>query len=74
MNDKFRGFNYGELGEQHVLDFNYKEWSVDKKTILLEIKELKPNFRYQLNLTTNFRNIYGDRIKPFTIDFTTSKK
>lgn len=74
MNEKYRGFDYGELGEKHTLNIKYKAWSDDKKSLYLEIVDLQPNVRYQLLLTTNFRNMNGDRIKPYLIDVITTKK
>ncbi|MFD2833538.1 hypothetical protein [Gramella sp. AN32] len=71
MDDRFRGFDYGPLGEENVLRVQeFLGFSEDKKSVSIKV-ELEPNKRYQLTLSNRFRDTDGIPIEPFLIDITT---
>ncbi len=73
MDTHYRGFDYGPLGEQYVLRVKrFKGFSEDAKSITIEV-ELKPNQRYQTQITDNFRTADGRPLKPFLIDIKTAE-
>ena len=72
MNTRFRGFEYGPLGESNVLSVqNFIGFSEDQKAISFTA-ELKPGQRYQVLLTDRFRSVDGIPLKPFLIDVKTA--
>ena len=72
MNTQTRGFDYGPLGENHVLSVkSFKGFSEDGKSATLEV-ELKPSRQYQVLITNQFSDINGAPLKPFLIDIQTA--
>jgi hypothetical protein len=66
------GLDYGPLGQEYYPKVNPKKiWSNDGKSWTLEA-ELKPNQRYQILISSNFRKENGIRLKPYLIDFKTA--
>ncbi|WP_176138744.1 hypothetical protein [Elizabethkingia meningoseptica] len=49
-------------------------YSADKKTLRLQIMNLKPDQRYQLLIDEGFRSVNDLPLKPHLIDFTTASK
>ena len=71
MNKERRGFDFGPLGEDHVLRVEKViGFSEDAKSFVFEV-ELKKNHHYQSNITTNFRSTAGYPLKTYLIDFKT---
>ncbi|MBI6120784.1 hypothetical protein [Salegentibacter maritimus] len=72
MDNRFRGFDYGPLGEQNVLRVHeFLGFSEDQKSLSFRVS-LKPNKRYQLILTNSFRDENGIPITPYLIDIKTN--
>ncbi len=72
MNKENRGFDYGPLGENHVLRVSKViGFSEDGKSFSYEV-ELKPNQHYQSLVTNRFCNTDGAALKPYLIDITTT--
>jgi len=73
MDINFRGFDYGPLGEEHIYKFRKLiGWSNNNKTITIEV-EIEPNKQYQALITSSFKSKNGDILKPYLIEFRTSK-
>lgn len=73
MDINFRGFDYGPLGEEHIYKFRKLiGWSNNNKTITIEV-EIEPNKQYQALITNSFKSKNGDILKPYLIEFRTSK-
>lgn len=73
MNPDARGFEFGPLGEDHVLYVeNYFGFSEDRKSVSFEVK-LEAGKRYQLELSDKFASENGASIKPYLIDIETSE-
>ncbi|MEL6561350.1 MAG: DUF2268 domain-containing putative Zn-dependent protease [Bacteroidota bacterium] len=73
MNPNARGFEFGPLGEDHVLYVqNYFGFSEDRKSVSFEVK-LEAGKRYQLELSDKFASENGASIKPYLIDIETSE-
>ncbi|MGB3542000.1 hypothetical protein [Rubrivirga sp.] len=71
MNPRFRGFDYGPLGEDHVLRVTqFVGLSDDRRTIAVDVA-LRPGSRHQLTLSDQFRDDAGRSLVPYTIDVTT---
>ena len=71
MNTERRGFDYGPLGEDHVLSVGkIIGFSKDAKSFSFQV-DLKKKQHYQSTITTNFRSIAGHPLKPYLIDFKT---
>lgn len=71
MNKDARGFDYGPLGEKHVLRVDkIVGFSEDAKSFTFEV-DLEQNQRYQSTMTTNFISLAGYPLKPYLIDFQT---
>lgn len=71
MDNRFRGFDYGPLGEKNVLRVQeFLGYSQDQKSISFKVS-LEPNKKYQITLTNRFRNIDGVPIEPYLIDIET---
>ncbi|NEU07287.1 hypothetical protein GZH53_03080 [Flavihumibacter sp. R14] len=74
MDQRFRNFEYGPLGETNVLRLKrFIGYSDDGKSATFEI-ELKPNQRYQLLVGGRFRDEKGYSLQPYLIDFETADK
>ncbi|AQX07881.1 Ig-like domain-containing protein [Elizabethkingia ursingii] len=70
----FTNFNYGPLGEGNAMKIEkLLGYSEDKKTLRLQIMNLKPNQRYQLLIDEGFRSVNDLPLKSYLIDFTTTK-
>jgi len=73
MDKNFRGFDFGPLGENHVLRISKViGFSDDGRSFRFET-ELKPGYHHQSTATVNFRNKAGIRLQPFLIDLTAAK-
>lgn len=71
MNTRFRGFDYGPLGADHVLRIHkIIGFSADSTAITFQVK-LESKKRYQLTLSPNFQDLEGYRMHPYLIDVTT---
>ncbi|MEM8489118.1 MAG: hypothetical protein AAF564_26465 [Bacteroidota bacterium] len=71
MSPRFRGFDYGPLGEDNVMRIQQVfGWSDDGTALEVEVN-LKPAHRQQMTLTSQFRAPDGAAIEPFLIDVTT---
>ena len=71
MNPRFRGFDYGPLGEEHVLRVTeFVGISDDRRTVTIDVA-LRPDARHQLTLSDQFRDEDGRALVPYTIDVTT---
>jgi hypothetical protein len=76
MNERFRSFELGSLGEKNLLPLKkIIDFSEDKKSVTFEI-ELKPNQHYQIIVGSGFRSneLYSLSLKPYLIDITTDEK
>ena len=74
MDTRFRGFNFGPLGEKNVLKITkFIGFSKDGKSLSFEVK-LLPNKRYQMRLPAKFKDLDGVQIKPYLIDIKTSSQ
>lgn len=68
MNPRFRGFDYGPLGDEHVLRVEQViGWSDDGRTLTIEVDAV-PGRRQQLLLTSQFRSRQGPALEPYLID------
>lgn len=67
------GVDYGPLGDQYFPKFlPTRSFSTDGLSWTVTL-DLKPNQRYQILISNNFRKPTGERLKPYLIDFTTTK-
>ena len=74
MDTNFRGFDYGPLGENHIYRFKrIIGWTNNNRTFTIEV-EVDPNKKYQTNITSNFRNKQGIRLRQYLIEFETKIK
>ena len=72
MNQQFRRFEYGPLGEDASLRIkDIPEWSEDGRILTIEIEELVPEKHYQLIIDSGFRSTENVPLKPYLIDFIT---
>lgn len=74
MEDDKRGFDYGPLGEDHVLRVQKVLGLSDDGMSFSFVVKLEPNKRYQSLVTSKFISKKGFPLKPFLIDFTTRSK
>lgn len=73
LNVNSTSVDFGPLGEDAFPKLNpERTWSIDGKTWTFEA-DLKPNKRYQILISNNFRNKNDIRLKPYLIDFKTTK-
>jgi len=73
MSKETRGFEYGPLGEEHVLRVQkFIGFSEDGKSVSFEV-EMEPNKKYQLELSHWFTNEAGIPMKPYLIDIETGE-
>jgi hypothetical protein len=73
MSPDARGFDFGPLGESHVL--SVQEWlgfAADRRSARIRIA-LQPARRYQVLLTDRFRDAQGVPMRPYLLDFTTRR-
>jgi len=74
MDERFRGFEYGPLGEDHVLRIqDFKGFSEDGKSATVSVT-LAPDKHYQLILSPRFRDREGTPLKPYIVDIKTPKR
>jgi len=74
MNQRFRGFDLGPLGEKNVLRIKrFIGFSEDGKSATMEI-ELKPNQRFQVLISEQFRSEDGATLQPYLVDIKTRSK
>jgi hypothetical protein len=76
MNDRYRSFELGALGEKNLLPIKkFISFSDDKKSVTFEIA-LKPNQHYQIIVGSGFRSkeLYALSLNPYLIDITTTVK
>jgi hypothetical protein len=72
MDERYRSFEFGPLGEQHLLRFKkFKQFSADGKSVTFEI-ELKPSQHYQIIVGSGFRSKETLSLKPYLVDFKTA--
>lgn len=72
MNQRFRNFEYGPLGEDALMRIkNVVGWSDDGKSLTFEIEDLRPNNQYQITIGSGFRNLKSIPLKEYLIDFKT---
>lgn len=73
MDKRYRNFELGPLGETHILKIKeFKGFSTDGYSASFDVV-LKPNHKYQLMVGSGFRNENGIPLKPYLIEFTTTK-
>lgn len=73
MDTRFRGFELGELGEEHVVRVqNIVGWSDDEKTFTFEV-DLEPNKHYQLVISNGFSGVNGVDLEDYLVEFWTGK-
>ncbi len=71
MSERFRGFDFGPLGESNVMRIQQViGWSDDRTRLEVEVM-LQPNKRHQMTLTSQFRAPDGAAIEPYLIDVST---
>lgn len=74
MDKGSRGFDYGPLGESHVLSVkNVIGFSEDGKSFTYEV-ELTPDKKWQVLVTNAFQDTAGIPLKPYMIEFSTGSK
>jgi len=71
MDPERRGFDYGPLGEDHVLGISEVIGLSDDGKRLTVAVDLAPNHRHQMTVTSGFRSVDGVRLVPYLIDVTT---
>ena len=72
MNQRFRNFDYGPLGEVALMKIkNVVGWSDDGKSLTLEIEDLSPDKQYQITIGSGFWNLKSTPLKEYLIDFKT---
>jgi len=71
MDPRFRGFDYGPLGADHVLRIErVVGLSEDGRRLTVEV-DLAPEHRHQTLITSGFRSPEGTRLVPYLLDVTT---
>ena len=74
MDSAGRGFDFGPLGEAHVLSVrNVIGLGADRRSLVVEVA-LKPGSRHQVLLTDRFRTADGLPLQPYLIDVTTADR
>jgi len=75
MDTLSRGFELGSLGEENVIRIkDYVGFSEDGKTVSFGIEKLDPSKKYQIIVSSRFRNIDGVPLIPYLIEFETADK
>lgn len=73
LNGHNTGIDFGPMGEDHCPKINAnRSWSADAKSWTFEA-DLKPNKKYQVLISNNFRRNNGTRLKPYLIEFKTTE-
>ena len=71
MDARYRGFDYGPLGADHVLRIERVDgWSDDGRRLTIGV-DLVPGHRHQTLLTQTFRTPGGVAMEPYLLDVTT---
>lgn len=71
VDPRFRGFDYGPLGADHILGIqNVVGLSDDGRSLTVEVV-LAPSHRHQTLITSGFRTRDGVRLVPYLMDVTT---
>lgn len=71
LNGQNTGIDFGPLGAWSCPKIApERTWSADNKSWTFEA-DLKPNMKYQILISNNFRNPDGVRLKPYLIEFQT---
>lgn len=74
MSKDNRGFDFGPLGEEHVLRIErVVGFSEDGRTLEVDIA-LEPERQLQVLLTENFRTAEGVPLRPYLVDITTKSR
>ena len=74
VDPRFRGFDYGPLGPDHVLRIErVVGLSRDRRRLTVEV-DLAPDHRHQTLITSGFRSLEGQRLVPYLLDVTTKPK
>ncbi|MDX1907783.1 MAG: hypothetical protein SF053_12170 [Bacteroidia bacterium] len=74
MDTRYRGFEFGPMGEDHVLRvLAFGGFSPDGRTATLEV-QVAPGRQYQLMVSEQFRNLKGRPLKPYLISIQTADK
>ncbi len=69
---QYSGIDFGELGQNYCPKIKLERvFSEDGKSWTFEA-DLKPNQRYQILISSNFRTQNGVRLKPYLLDFKTA--
>lgn len=72
MDQRFRNFDYGPLGEEVLLRIKQVVgWSDDGRSITIQVEDLKPARRYQITIGSGFRNSNNIPLNEYLIDFKT---
>ncbi|GAB5534892.1 MAG: hypothetical protein Rubg2KO_11410 [Rubricoccaceae bacterium] len=71
MDPAFRSFDYGPLGEDHVLGISEVVGLSDDGRRLTVVVDLAPNHRHQMTVTSGFRSVDGVRLVPHLVDVRT---
>lgn len=73
MNVNYRGFEFGPLGEEHVLRIQqFIGFSEDGKSVSFEV-DLVANKRFQVTLSDRFQSMDGTELAPYIVDVTTKE-
>ena len=74
MDTRFRNFEIGPLGKEHLIRFKeFHGFSKDKTALHFNIEPLEAAKTYQIIVGSGFRNSQGIPLKPYLIEFTTIK-
>lgn len=72
LNGHNTGLDFGPLGENFCPKISpERNWSADNKSWTFKA-DLKPNQKYQILITENFRKQNGTRLKPYLLEFKTA--
>ncbi|MEE9364755.1 MAG: hypothetical protein V3U92_19315 [Cellulophaga sp.] len=75
MDTRFRNFEIGPLGENNLIHFKrFFGFSKNGKSLRFEIETLKENKTYQIIVGSGFKNSNGIPLKPYLIEFKTTRK
>ena len=74
LNGFHNGLDFGELGKEFYprVDNPSRKWGEDNQSYSFKV-DLEPNKKYQMLIGSNFRLSNGIRLKPYLIEFQTSK-
>ncbi len=73
MDKHFGNFQFGPLGEKNVIKIvDFQGFSEDGKSVSFGIKKLEPSKKYQIIVSSDFRNTNGVPLIPYLIEFETA--